>query len=193
MFQLFLCKHIQHIALVFALIQALEQYHLPVTLFDPGIVPGNNIITSEYLCTFQQSAEFQAAVALDTGIRCPGIQVFIDEIIDHLFLKFFFVIKSIKRHTELKCHAPCVFRIVEGAAFTIFGIPCVKQLHCAADTVKTGVTGQFRGNTRIHAAAHRDQCFTHVRFHTYGRRQRLQTAPRRILCLFYRNSLSLRP
>ncbi len=77
---------------------------------------GNHIIEHQLPCPYDKAFEFNKSVAVDTGIRCPTVDVSIDETIDYVFLKLLGEIINIIWYSEAVRHISCILNILKRTA-----------------------------------------------------------------------------
>ena len=108
-------------------------------LADPGIVTGRNIISTDLQTALQKCLPFYIAVAGNTRIRCPSMQIFRDKIVDHILLEFFPEVHNIVGNSECPCDASCILHRTEPTASAVFlnrtGILLLPDLHGDPDHV----------------------------------------------------------
>ena len=108
-------------------------------LADPGIVTGRNIISTDLQTALQKCLPFYIAVAGNTRIRCPSMQIFRDKIVDHILLEFFPEVHNIVGNSKCPCDASCILHRTEPTAAAVFlnrtGILLLPDLHGDTDHV----------------------------------------------------------
>ncbi len=157
--KLSLRQGIEHIALVFGVIQAFFQqpsacFHI---LFHPGVMAGGHVIIADLPGTLHQLPKFDVPVAIDTGIGrfTPFIGPYkpVHDLLPEAVSK----IEHIKGHAQPGGYAAGVVHIVQGAAGFLSGNPRVligMKLQGDADRFVAELLHQKRGYTGIHSAAH---------------------------------------
>ena len=76
--------------------------------FHTGIVPGCNVVCSDFQGTLKERLPFHIAVTGNAGIRCPAMQILLHEIVNHLLLKFLTEIHDIVRNVQYLCNPSCI-------------------------------------------------------------------------------------
>ena len=165
--QLILGQLVQHIALILAAIRAPQQAIAlrRRIIGDPGIVPRGNVVIPQRHRPIQQRAEFQAAVAVDTGVGGVSGAVFRHEMIHHVPAEGLHLVKYVKFHPQPVGHGTGVLGVVGAAAAAV---AVGDQLQHGAVAVIALPPQQQRGSAAIHAAGHGHQHpFSFVLLHRF--------------------------
>ena len=126
---------------------------------DLRIVTGDNVITAELLCTYEELIEFQIAVAVNAGVRCSAVNVSVNKAVDNVAFKAVGKVENVVRHTKACCYAAGICYIINGATAVGFGnanIIVGKKLHGYAGAFVALLQHHQCGNAGINAAAHGD-------------------------------------
>ena len=114
--QLLLGHGVEHVALILACVQPLFQQIAPVLLFDPGVMPGGDILAAQNPGPLHQLFKFHISVAVDAGIGGDAGPVAFNKFVHHLFGKGILKVEHIVGHPQPVGHAPGVLHILQGAA-----------------------------------------------------------------------------
>ena len=114
--QLLLGHGVEHVALILACVQPLFQQIAPVLLFDPGVMPGGDILAAQNPGPLHQLFKFHISVAVDAGIGGDAGPVAFNKFVHHLFGKGILEVEHIVGHPQPVGHAPGVLHILQGAA-----------------------------------------------------------------------------
>ena len=116
-----LAQLVENVALILAPVPAPEKavFAGGFVKLHPGVVAGGQIIIPQQQGSLQQGAEFQTAVAINTGVGGAPGAVFGHEAIHYIPSKPLCLIENIEFHTQAVGHAPGVGGIVGGAAGTL--------------------------------------------------------------------------
>ena len=136
---------------------------------------GREVIKSVFLRPGEQAAEFQAAVAVNAGIRGMAVQVFLHEMIHDFFAKAFHQVQGKISDPDPFRHSPGVIHIFYAAAAVLLLKPdsgiIIKTHGTARDLIALLFQKPGR-DRRIHAAAHSNEnpAFAHLLslFFRYG-------------------------
>lgn len=80
-------------------------------------MPRRQLFTSKFIGKFQESPEFDCAVAADAGIRGEALFVSFEEGINDFFFEFFFEVENMERNTKRIRHIFCPGSRLRIAAF----------------------------------------------------------------------------
>ena len=164
--QLFLVQHVQHITLVFALIQSLFQQITSIFFYDSRIMSRHHIVHLQFFCPLQQFFEFHIAIALNARIWGLSRLITGGKSIHDLCTEILFIIKHIKRHSQTERDTSRILRIFQRAAGLMrrnTGIFVFIELHHGAHTVKALFLHHPCCYRAVHSAAHGNQCLlTHT-------------------------------
>ena len=122
-----------------------------------------DIIRSDLQTSLQQRFPLYIAVAGNTRIRGPSMQIFIYEIINYIFLKFLPEVHHIISYSEAFCHSSCVLHRRQSAAPSIFfqctDIIFLPDLHRNADDLISLFLQKICRHRRIHSTGHSNYYF----------------------------------
>ena len=119
--QLVLTQLVEDVALILAPVPAPEEMVFAggFVKLHPGVVPGGQVIIPQQQGSLQQGAEFQAAVAINTGVGGAPGTVFGHKAVHYIPSKPLCLIENIEFHAQAVGHAPGVGGIVGRAAGTL--------------------------------------------------------------------------
>ena len=165
--QVVLRQVIQHIALVFRLIQPATKLEAARSLVErpAGIMTGRHIVEAKLRAAALQSGELQISVAVDARIRRATAQVRIAEPVDHLAAERSREVEREVLEPQPERHLTGVLHIALAAAGALAhharspgaGNLVVEQLHGDARCIIARIAKQQRCNGAVHPAAHRNQ------------------------------------
>ena len=158
--QLLLGQHVEHIALILALIGRLPQPVFSLLNIDAGIVTGGNISAAKEICPLEQRAKLQIAVAVDAGIWGKSPAVACHEFADDLLPEFLRKVENIVGDPQAEGSGASVLDILQTAAGPVWGDPCILvavKLHGTAGARIARVPQELGRRAGIYAAAHGHQ------------------------------------
>jgi hypothetical protein len=158
MLQLFVREHTQHVALILGPIGSAVQLPVAVRILDHlGIVSGADGVEAQGDCLFQQRGELDALVAAHARIRRPARSIFVNEILDDVFLEPLREVPDIIGNPQDVTSPPGIARVFDRAAATASGAERpghAGERQVDTDDVVPGFNGTGGGNGGIHSAAH---------------------------------------
>ena len=165
--QVILRQMVQHIALVFRLIQSTTKFEATRSLVErPAcIMAGRHIVEAKLRATALQSGELQVPVAVNARVRRAAVQVRIAEPIDHLAAERSREVEREVLKPQPERHLSGILHIALAAAGALAHHACasgagnlvVEQLHSDARGIIARIAKQQRGHRAVHPAAHRNQ------------------------------------
>ena len=172
MSQLFLRQIVQHITLVFSLIQTLFQQPAAsgFVLLDPGIVTGHNVVNTMFSRPIQQVVELHIFVAVDAGIRGSAGLIDPNEFVDDFLPEIHCEIQHFVRNIHRERHFCGILDILFGTAGVKARLSdrlVPGQAHGDAGAVVSGVLHQPRRHRAVHATTHGNEslgvlCICHI-------------------------------
>ena len=165
--QVILREVIQHIALIFRLIQSTAKLEPARALVErpTRIMAGRHIIEAQLRTAALQGGELQVPVAVDARVRRTAVQVRIAEPIDHLAAERPREVEREVLKPQPERHLSGILHIALAAASALAhharapgaGNLVVEQLHGDARGIIASITKQQRRHRTVHPAAHRNQ------------------------------------
>ena len=160
--KLVLCQHIQHIALILAVIQRFFQ-KIPAghfVIFNEGIVSGGHILQSLLFGKAKQFIELHIPVTINAWIRCPARLICSDELSDDLVPEVHGKIQHFIGNIQLKRHLTGVVDILLRAAgmeLTQADVRVAVKTHGCSLAAISLLTHQPCRDRAVHTAAHCNQ------------------------------------
>ena len=175
MSQLLLREVVEHIALVFVLVQTLFEQPAArgLVLLHPGIMARDHMIQSVRFCPAKQVIELHISVAVDAGIGRTAGLVDPDEFVDDLFLKVCRKIQHLVGNIHRIGHLGGVLNVpLRAAGVQALGVHglVAGEAHGDAGAVETVPLHEPCRHRAVHTAAHGDErpgaagsvlCFCH--------------------------------
>jgi hypothetical protein len=159
-FQFRLAKHAEHVALILALVHALEQMHLAViAAAQARVVARGQVVGAQPPRIVEQIVEADVTVALQAGVGRHAAAVAVDEKIHHVTLEGLLDVDQVKGNAQFLGHPPRVVDALQAAALVgrAFALPRLRpEAHHHADAVVALLHQQRRRHGRIDPAAHGD-------------------------------------
>ena len=175
MSQLLLREVVEHIALVFVLVQTLFEQPAArgLVLLHPGIMARDHMIQPVRFCPAKQVIELHISVAVDAGIGRTAGLVDPDEFVDDLFLKVCRKIQHLVGNIHRIGHLGGVLNVpLRAAGVQALGVHSLVagEAHGDAGAVETVPLHEPCRHRAVHTAAHGDErpgaagsvlCFCH--------------------------------
>ena len=162
--ELLLCKRVEHVALVLALVERFFKEPAAVFLFDARVVTGHDGVAAQNAGALVEPLELQIAVAVDAGVWRGAALVGGNEAVDDLPLEVIRKVEDIVGNAEAEGDRARILHVLERAAglrALDADILVVKELHRRADALAALFLHQKCGDARVHTAAHCDQYLIH--------------------------------
>ncbi len=148
----------EDVALVLGPICGPVEFAVAVGVFDHlGVVPGAYGVEAQCNGFLQQGSKLDALVAAHAGVRGATSGVFVNEVLDDVFLEAFREVPHVVGDAQDVAGTPSVTGVLNGAAAPASGAQGAghaRQREVDSDDIVSGLYGAGGGHGGVHSAAH---------------------------------------